>query len=115
MKNIICLDVTKFNNEKLADVANTLNLNYDVLLENKRNGFAKFFILNRKVIAYTTKKDKNKVEYTKHYSDLLLSLTPFSIEKEPKEMDVDTILDKISRYGIESLSINEKTFLDNQK
>ena len=112
MKNIICIDLTLFNNEKLVDIANSFNLNYDVLLENKKDGFAKLFIVDNRVIAYTTKKDKDTVKYTKYYTETLLSLESIDIEKEPKEMNVDSILDKISKYGINSLSVNEKKFLD---
>jgi hypothetical protein len=38
--------------------------------------------------------------------------TPKKTE-EPKNLDLDTILEKIEQFGIESLSSTEKKFLDN--
>lgn len=128
MKNIICIDLTTFNNEKLVEVAKIYNLKADVLIKNKKDGFAKLFIgtdFGNNVIAYTTKKDKNTILYTDLYTESLMKIESVKIEsvkvekeiekeieKEPIEMTVDTILDKISKYGINSLSITEKKFLD---
>lgn len=115
MKNIICIDLTKFNNEKLVDVAKMIGIDYDALLHNKKAGFVKLFIdkLSGKTIAFTTKEDKESINYTEFFTEMLKSIEPFILsKKEPKELTVDGILDKISKYGIESLSVNEKKFLD---
>lgn len=114
MKNVICIDLTKFNNEKIVDLAKSLNIDSDAVLHNKKSGFAKIFIEKStgKVIAFTTKKNKDIVQYTTYLGEVLLSMESTEVEKTPIEMNIDNILDKISKYGIDSLSVNEKKFLD---
>jgi hypothetical protein len=116
MKNIICIDLTSFNNEKLTDIANLYNLNVQNLVNDKKQGFAKMYIdtTNGVLVAFTYKKNKDEIVIADVFTDLLKSVTPIILEKkQPKiEMTVDNILDKISKYGIESISINEKNFLD---
>lgn len=116
MKNIICIDLTKFNNEKLVEVAKLVSVDYNALVENKKTGFVKLFIdkVTGKTIAFTTKSNKDKVVYTSNFDEVLNSITPLVLVKEPKEMTVDGILDKISKYGIESISNTEKDFLNSQ-
>lgn len=117
MKNVICIDLTIFNNEQIVEIATLYNLNADVLLKNKKDGFAKLFMssdVDRNVIAFTTKEDRNTIQYTNFYTEKLSSIKPLALVKEPKQMNVDSILDKISKYGIESISKEEKVFLDGQ-
>ncbi len=114
MKNVICIDLTKFNKEKLAQVAVFYKLDVATTLSNKEKGFVKLFIdLNtNQIIAHTSKKDKS-ITYTDTLGEILQKITPVDpIVKKEKVMDVDTILDKIGKYGVDSLSINEKAFLD---
>ncbi len=113
MKNIISIDLTKFNKEKLVDVANLYKLDPDALVNNKANGFHTLYVdtTSGKVIAFTTKKNK-EIVYTSVFTEALKSIEPVVMIKEPKEMTVDTILDKISKYGVASLTVNEKKFLD---
>lgn len=114
MKNVICIDLTKYNNEKLVELAKTINIDVEATLHNKKVGFAKIFIYQEsgRVIAFTTKKDKDAIQYTTYFNELLTSITPIELSKAPIEMSVDTILDKISKYGVDSLTTNEKKFLD---
>jgi len=44
---------------------------------------------------------------------MLLGITPLEIVKEPVQLELDSVLEKITKYGIDSLSKNEKEFLDN--
>jgi len=114
--NIICIDLTKFNFEKLKDVSVKTNIRYELLVNNKKNDFAKLFFDmsgDGVIIAFTTKKDKNRVVYTDVYSDTLLSMKSIEIVKQPVQLELDTVLEKISKYGIGSLSGSEKDFLDN--
>jgi len=114
MKNVICIDLTKFNKEKLAEVAELYELNVNNLIENKQNGIANLYVNTNDsiVVAYTTKKDKDTIVYTNIFGEKLKSINPVDLPKKEKFMDVDTILDKIGKYGVESLSVNEKAFLD---
>jgi hypothetical protein len=115
MSNIICIDLTKFNKEKLSEVAKLYKLSETGLINDKKDGFAKIYIDTSigVLVAFTYKKSKDEIVIADVFNDLLKSIDPIVIEKQPKlEMTVDNILDKISKYGIESLSINEKNFLD---
>ena len=115
MKNIICIDLTMFNNEKLSEVAKLYNLEEKSLITNKKDGFAKLYIniLDGVLVAFTYKKSKNEIVIADVFTDLIKTIPSVTIEKQPKlELTVDNILDKISKYGIDSLSMNEKNFLD---
>ena len=111
--NIICIDLTKFNNEKLIEVAKQLNLDMDILLGNKGKGFAKLFLDGSRLIAFTAKKDKDNIIFLNSFSDKLKEMDSFSPTKKSKNLDIDSKLEKISKYGVESLSKVEKGFLDN--
>jgi len=113
---IVCIDLRMFNHIKLKEVCEINKIDFDSISLNKKNGFAKIWIdlSNQLIIAYTLKKDPT-VRYTEIYSNLLNSVTPFSIAKTPKQFDVDVILEKITKHGIESLKSDEKQFLDNLK
>ena len=113
--NIICIDLTKFNNEKLKEVSTELNVKLEILVDNKKEGFVKLFVNTDLgiIVAFTTKRDKNRIVYTDVYDNMLLGMKSFEIIKEPVQLEMDTVLEKISKYGIDSLSKNEKKFLDN--
>jgi hypothetical protein len=121
MKNVICIDLTKYNNEKLVEVCKELgkihnfDFNIDVVLLNKKDGFVKVYVdlTSGKCIAFTNKKDRNKIHYTDVFTEMLKAIEPTVFVKEPKAMSVDSLLEKVSKYGIDSLSVNEKNFLDN--
>jgi len=113
--NIICIDLTKFNYDKLKEVSSKLNVKLDILVNNKKEGFAKLFVDTNLsiIIAFTTKRDKNRVVYTDVYDNKLLEMNSFEIVKQPVQLDMDSVLEKITKYGIDSLNKNEKEFLDN--
>lgn len=112
-KNIICIDLTKFNNEKLVDVAKELSLDYNSLLSDKKEGFAKLYIGIKGTIAFTMKGGKDKIHYTKEFTNDLSNMDSFELVKEPIVMNVDSILEKISKFGISSITTEEKEFFDN--
>ena len=123
MENIICIDLTKFNNEQLIKIAEQYNIDYDSLLINKKNGFAKIWLVKDTniIIAYTSKGD-DSLRYMSTFTELLkltenVSLKSVEKIKDVKEpeiiLNVDIILEKISKYGIESITDKEKRFLDN--
>jgi hypothetical protein len=114
MKNIFKLDLRKFNNEKLKEVCDKYLLDYDKMLSNKKKGYANTWIDNDLgiVVAFTTKKDSTIV-YTHAMDNFLSSAKEVEIIKQPRELDLDSILEKISKYGIDSLKDDEKEFLDN--
>jgi hypothetical protein len=113
--NIFCIDLTKFNFEKLKEVSVKFNIKESVLVENKKQGFVKLFLDNNSgiIVAFTTKKDRERVIYTDVYDKMLLGIDPLEIVKEPVQLELDSVLEKITKYGIDSLNKNEKEFLDN--
>jgi hypothetical protein len=103
-----------FNHIKLEEICNINGLDYDVLLQNKYDGFAKLWIdkSTMSIIAFNQKKNDDVI-ISELFAEQLLKIKPIELPK--KEMDLDSILEKISKYGIESLSDKEKSFLDNLK
>jgi len=112
MKNIICIDLKMFNHVKLQEVCDKYGLNYDTLLQNKYDGFAKIWIDTNTnlIVAFNTKKNSN-VQQSEAFSELLMNISPVEITKQPRKLDLDSILEKISAYGIDSLKQDEKDFL----
>jgi hypothetical protein len=64
------------------------------------------------IIAFNQKKN-DSVTISELFVEQLLQIK--SIELPKKEMDLDTILEKISKFGIDSLNDKEKNFLENLK
>lgn len=115
LKNTLCIDLTAFNHAQLVTLAAQYDvLNADILISNKKDGFAKVFIdkLDGSTIAYTTKKDKT-ITFTTDFTKSLDEMTSVALVKEPKVMELDTILEKISKYGKQSLKADEIEFLKN--
>lgn len=121
MKNIKVIDLTTFNNEKLKEVVKMfpgIQINPDSLIQDKKNGIKKLFLdtENLVVIAYTLKANPDEIIFTDDLVEKLKAIESLQMPKKQKAsgpLSVDTILDKISKWGIESLTESEKTFLDN--
>jgi hypothetical protein len=115
--NIICIDLRMFNHVKLQELCDLHSLRYEAIWENKKQGFAKLWIDTDKmqIIAFNTKKNHN-IQFTDEYCDFLLSYVPVDlIKSENKLLNLDDILDKISKYGISSLTLDERDFLGKVK
>lgn len=114
--NIILINLENYSTEKLRELS-SLGLSPDVFIEDKEKGFRKLWIdLNTgSVVAFTKRTDR--VELTSVYKDTLSEIEEFKIEDTDVEviLDLDTILDKISKYGINSLVKEEKEFLNSLK
>ena len=114
LKHTICIDLTVFNNAELVKLqAEYPFVSINMLTENKKNGFAKLFIdkFSGLVIAFTTKKS-TIVEFTSDFINSFDAMESVSLTKEPKVLELDTILEKISKYGRESLKKDELDFLN---
>ena len=133
--NIKCIDLTAYNYEKLEEIGVALKIaNPSLLAENKRIGIGKiwFDVKNdNAVIAYTIKGNSeiliadNFIEDISKIKSLdviakerpnVLDLVE-SVIKSPKKLEVilnvDAILDKIGQYGLDSITKEERDFLDN--
>lgn len=113
MKNVICIDLRMFNHIKLKEVCEIHGLDIQTILSTKNQSFAKIWINKNtmKIFAFTVKKD-DTVRFTDDFTKELSEIVPVELPKKQKSLDLDTILEKISGSGIDSLTEIEKTFLD---
>lgn len=130
--NIKCIDLTVYTYDKLNEIGTGLKLAKPSLLgENKKIGISKIWFdidNSNAVIAYTVK-GSEEILIADNFFDSLKGIKPvtFVVQDKPKpvvenkvevedikiELDIDTILDKIGQYGIDSITKEEKKFLDN--
>lgn len=130
--NIKCIDLTVYTYDKLNEIGKGLKLTKPSLLgENKKIGIGKIWFdidNSNAVIAYTVK-GSEEILIADNFFDSLKDIKPvtFVVQDKPKpvvenkvevedikiELDIDTILDKIGQYGIDSITKEEKKFLDN--
>lgn len=113
---ILCIDLTKYNQTKLKEIAQKYTISLDFLVTNKKADLVRIWIdLDFGImVSYTTKKNKQEVVFTDFYRQALLGIQPLELPKKEIVYSVDSILDKISKYGIESLTESEKIFLNSQ-
>lgn len=122
MKNIICVDLTILSIDQLKDFCAEYNLSYGAILEFKQNTYAKLWITkDGKCLSFTLTKDNDfgiedydTVRVFKGFLAELSAMPVYQVPVVPVILDVDTILDKILKYGKGSLTLEEKSFLDNQ-
>ena len=121
MKNIICIDLTQYTLQELKEVSEVYNIPFFYLEDLKGNPgeevyFAKmwFDTLNQEIVGYSSILDKDKLILSESYTDIISDIKPSDLKKRRVDVfTVDNILDKIAKYGIDSLVKEEKDFLDN--
>lgn len=121
MKNIICIDLTQYTLQELKEVSEVYNIPFFYLEDLKGNPgeevyFAKmwFDTLNQEIVGYSSILDKDKLILSESYTDIISDIKPSDLKKRRVDvLTVDNILDKIAKYGIDSLVKEEKDFLDN--
>lgn len=117
MKNVILIDFAFTSEQSLKSICDELRINFKVLKSDKEKfKFYKVWIDmdSRTMIAYTTVKDTKNIVYTVGIESMLQSLNSYQLQPSTNlaELNVNSILDKISKYGIDSLLKEEKEFLD---
>lgn len=112
--NLILIDLKQYNHPKLKELADHFDFNVDVIFMFKDNGIAKIWVDvdTKDVIAYNTKKD-SEIKLGDEFLEKLSAMKSFQLPKKPKVLSLDSILEKISSKGIDSLTTDEKNFLDN--
>lgn len=123
MKNIICVDLTKYTLKELKDISEVYNIPFFYLEDLKGKPgdevyFAKmwFDTLNQEIVGYSSILDKDKLILSESYTDIISDIKPIDLKKKRVDvLTVDNILDKITKYGIDSLVKEEKDFLDNSE
>ena len=120
-KNIICIHLTRFYDledfrKMLRDNGLSAFIEAKVLFNLKQDGYLKLWLDNQtfRTIAWTTSPDKKRIHFSDDYAQFLKDLNSLTfIEKsESTNLNLDQILDKIAKSGIESLTTYEKQFLD---
>jgi hypothetical protein len=122
MKDIICVDLTTLNDVELKDFCVLYDLMYETILDFKKKTYAKLWLTKDGIlIAFNLIKENDFViedyETVRLFNKFLPELSNVKVYehiKEPIILEVDLILEKIFKYGKESLTIEEKNFLDNQ-
>ncbi len=114
--NLILISLKEHNHKKLKEISENFDWNTDALLAFKDNNIAKSWVdLDTKdVVAYQINKDPN-LYLGDDFIDKLSSMKSFQFQKKPTNLvfNLDTILEKISSDGINSLTVEEKNYLDN--
>ena len=121
--NVVKVDLRK-GDDYIRDIAYKLGFDTESFIIDKEDFDVLFFMLvdNRFYQFAYIRKGQKGIEFIKSYYRELSKLefsTSDDIVREPKEpkvieLNVDSILEKISEKGIESLTKYEKDFLDNQ-
>jgi hypothetical protein len=113
--NLILIDLKEHNHNKLKEMSENFNWNTDALLLFKDNNISKIWVDvdTKDVVAYQSNKDPN-LYLGDDFSEKLLSMKSFRLPKKSNNLvfNLDVILEKISSKGINSLTTDEKNYLD---
>lgn len=118
-KHLICVDLSMVDNiedfNKLSKKLNSYNIVLDDKVWDLRKdlGVQKVFLYKESLEIVFVELKINDQEYIGIYpymSDELLGMKAF---RSKKNMDVDSILERISKYGIKSLTKKEEKILKN--
>jgi len=119
--NIICIHLRRFKTQE--DLENLFQqhgldtIDSETCFSLMRDGFTKIFIDKNtyKLIGYCHESNRKMIQISEDFISHLRKMDSITI-KNPKikyKLSVDSILDKISELGVESLTEKEKEFLKN--
>lgn len=116
---LIRIDLTKHNKEKLNQIEKEFNIIEGGLVTLKNSDIADVWINDNiekpyefsssGIIAYNYKKNRSKIIYG--LDEYLLKCEEYKPVKRQKKFNVDKIFDKISEFGMDSLTNEEKNYL----
>lgn len=117
--NVLCIHLKRFKNvEDFEILFEDHGLDsfdpeacYNLMLE----GYTKVFIdiKTHKILAYCHQEDKKNINVAYEFIDFLRKMDSITPTRYKSELTVDLILDKINKYGINSLTKREQNFLNN--
>lgn len=122
MKDIICVDLSAITYEQLEYFCREKNFGYEVLKDLKNKTYAKiWFTRTGEGIAFTLAK-KNIFKIKDHatvrpfegFFEDLAKVPAYVAPVQASLLEVNVILDKIAKYGVASMTKEEKDFLDSQ-
>lgn len=115
--DLFSFDLRQFNHTKLKEFCDEKKFNYEELCHYKSEGFAMIWVdkNTNKIVGFNTKKE-SQIVVTSLFREMLMKVPSYTPPKKtvsPEALDLDSILEKISKYGINSLKQEEKNFLEN--
>lgn len=117
--NVISIHLRRFKTvedfEKLLEDNDLNNVDPESCHKLMLEGFTKLFIDKNtyKIIGYCHSMDRKLIQISEDFIVYLRDMNSITPKKKPINFTIDEILDKINQYGIESLTYQEKKFLDN--
>ena len=144
IQNVFCIPLKSMNEQQLFAVSESYTIAFDALIEIKKSGFDKIWVEKGGdyMIAYEVDGEFSINEMycpvTKKERDSIIKINPIKSPKMPKDesldkkgehltnleevseveeeviLDIDVILEKISKVGIKALREEEKNFLDSK-
>lgn len=120
--NAFQIDFSLQSKKDIEIICDRYSIKFDELMEkHKVWDFYKIFIdiESFKMFAYILNSDRKTLKFTDAIDEVILSIKPEVVEIKAETptseiiLDIDTILEKITKYGINSLTNKEKEFLDN--
>jgi hypothetical protein len=113
--NILKIDLKGHDLGEVKRIADMFNFSFKVLENYKKSDVSILWINVDISIAIAYKEGDEDIVYTKEYVDYLKKLKRYEVSdteiEEDVELNLDTILDKISKYGFNALTKQEKEFL----
>ena len=115
--NLLVIDYSITSDADLKVIAKKFGYDYDSMISQRdKFDFYKIFVDtdSDKLFAYIVNSDRSKIELSTVFDFVMNSIKPYVVEKPTVAivLSVDAILDKISKFGIDSLVKEEKDFLD---
>jgi len=119
MANLLAIHLNKF--KTIEDLSKMLEdngisiLDAQKILTFKNEGYTKLFIDSEthKLKAFCHISLKGDIKLCEDYVSELKNMKSLDVVKEPKDLSIDSILDKINNTGLNSLNKYEKAFLEN--
>ncbi len=119
-QNIVMIEPNRFDLDQIAWISEKFGIDKNLILDLKSKNISKIWIWKKtgKVLFYKESKNQH-IKHEKIEFDMsnvqTFSLSGCYDPDSKSNLNVDTILDKISSSGIKSLNISEKEFLDKLK
>lgn len=117
--NVLSIHLKRFKTiedfERLIDDNELDNIDPEACYQLMVEGFTKLFIDSNtyKIIGYQHGSDKRLIQISEDFIINLKHMNSITFKRRPQNFTIDSILDKINAKGIESLTKQEKEFLNN--
>jgi hypothetical protein len=117
--NVISIHLRRFKTiedfEKVLKDNELFNIDSEACYNLMLEGYTKIFIDKNtyKMVGYCHSSDKKLIQISEDFIENLKNMNSITFKKKEYILTVDSILDKINQFGIESLTKQEEEFLKN--